>query len=179
VDAQQRQRYAFCGWHARESGCIVYAFCCRETPDGIREGSDAQSMSSCLPRHQKACETLSFKIVCQPSPIWPGPDVPFQPSTVGWREARLLEAVRFNKARGFHSRAHMVACMKLLKSQPSSVPLLWSGTEADPHVSKPTFRVESENVCLRDLNRPSSLSETIYVSGQAKPGPKRLSFGGP
>jgi hypothetical protein len=98
--------------------------------------------------------------------------VPFQPSTVGWREARLLEAVRFNKAWGFHSRAHMVACMKLLKSQPSHVPLLWSGTEADPHVSKPTFRVESEIFCLQDLNRPSSRSKATFVSGQAESGPK-------
>jgi hypothetical protein len=54
VDAEQTQRYAFCGWHASESGCIVYAFCCRETPDCIQEGSDAQSMSLCLARHQKA-----------------------------------------------------------------------------------------------------------------------------
>jgi hypothetical protein len=130
-------------------------------------------------RHQKACETLSFKFICQPSPIWPGPDVPFQPSTVGWREARLLRAARFNMARGFHSRAHMVECLKLLKSQPSHVPLLWSGTEADPHVSKPTFRVESVNVCLQDLNRPSSRSTVRFVSGQAKSGPNRLSFGGP
>jgi ABC-type nitrate/sulfonate/bicarbonate transport system ATPase subunit len=58
-------------------------------------------------------------------------------------------------------------------------PLLWSGTESDPHVSKPTFRVESEKVCLRDLNRPSSLSKTTFVSGQAKSWPKRLGFGGP
>ena len=85
-------------------------------------------------------------------------------------------------------RAGCRAWVPPLKSRPSHVPLsltgakdplLWSGTEADPHVSKPTFRVESENVCLRDLNRPSSRSETIYVSGQAKSGPNRLGFGGP
>jgi hypothetical protein len=28
------------------------------------------------------------------------------------------------------------------------VPLLRSGTESDPHVSKPSFRVESDKVCL-------------------------------
>jgi hypothetical protein len=59
------------------------------------------------------------------------------------------------------------------------VPLLGSGTESDPHVSKPSFRVESEKVCLRDLNRPSSLSKATFVSGQAKSGPNRLGFGGP
>jgi hypothetical protein len=59
------------------------------------------------------------------------------------------------------------------------VPLLWSGTESDPHVSKPTFRVESVKVCLRDLNRPSSRSKATFVSGQAKSGPNRLGFGGP
>jgi hypothetical protein len=114
VDAEQTQRYAFCGWHARENGCIVYAFSCRETPEGHGHS-----------RGIEKGETSSFKIVCQPSPIWPGPDVPFQPCTVGWREARLLEDVRFNKARGFHSRAHMVECMKLLKSQSCPLAVVW------------------------------------------------------
>ena len=58
-------------------------------------------------------------------------------------------------------------------------PLLWSGTESDPHVSKPSFRVESEKVCLRDLNRLFSLSKVTFVSVQAKSGPNRLGFGGP
>ena len=50
---------------------------------------------------------------------------------------------------------------------------------SDPHVSKPSFRVESEKVCLQDLNRPSSLSKATFVSVQAKSGPNRLGFGGP
>ena len=58
-------------------------------------------------------------------------------------------------------RADCRAWVPPLKSRPSHVPLsltgakdplLWSGTEADPHVSKPTFRVESENVCFQGLN---------------------------
>jgi hypothetical protein len=49
----------------------------------------------------------------------------------------------------------------------------WSGTGSDPHVSKPTFRVEFENVCLRDLNRPSSQSNATFVSAQTKSGPKK------
>jgi hypothetical protein len=85
-------------------------------------------------------------------------------------------------------RAGCRAWVPPLKSRPSHIPhsltgakdpLLWSGTEADPHVSKPTFRVESENVCLRDLNRPSSQPKLRFVTGQAKSGPKRLGFGGP
>jgi hypothetical protein len=59
------------------------------------------------------------------------------------------------------------------------VPPLLFRTESDPHVSKPSFRVESVQVCLRDLNRPSSLSKATFVSGQAKSGPNRLGFGGP
>jgi hypothetical protein len=59
------------------------------------------------------------------------------------------------------------------------VPLLWSGTESDPHVSKPSFRIESVEVCLRDLNQPSSRSKATFVSGQAKSGPNRLGCGGP
>ena len=52
------------------------------------------------------------------------------------------------------------AWVPLLKSRPHHAPLsltgakdplLWSGTESDPHVSKPSFRVESEKVCLQDL----------------------------
>jgi hypothetical protein len=74
------------------------------------------------------------------------------------------------------------AWMPLLKSCPSQPPLsltgakdplLWSGTESDPHVSEPTFRLESVKVCLRDLNRPSSRSKARFVSGQAKSGPKK------
>jgi hypothetical protein len=69
-----------------------------------------------------------------------------------------------------------------LKSRPHHVPLsltgakdplLWSGTESDPHVSKPSFRVESVKACLQDRNRPSSLSKATFVSGQAKSGPKK------
>jgi hypothetical protein len=54
--------------------------------------------------------------------------------------------------------------------------LLWSCTESDPQirVSKPTFCVESESICLGDLNQPSSLSKMTFVTGQAKTGPKRL-----
>jgi hypothetical protein len=52
-------------------------------------------------------------------------------------------------------------------------PLLWSGTESDPHVSKPTFRVESDNAGLRDLDRPSLRSKVRFVSGLAKSGPKK------
>jgi hypothetical protein len=79
-------------------------------------------------------------------------------------------------------RAGCRAWVPPLKSRPHHAPLpltgakdplLCSGTESDPHVSKPSFRVESENVCLRDLNRPSSLSKGTFVSGQAKSGPKK------
>jgi hypothetical protein len=79
-------------------------------------------------------------------------------------------------------RAGCRAWVPLLKSRPHHVPLsltgakdplLWSGTESDPHVSKPSFRVESENVCLRDLNWPSSRSKATFVPGQAKSGPKK------
>ena len=79
-------------------------------------------------------------------------------------------------------RAGCRAWVPLLKSRPHHVPLsltgakdplLWSGTESDPHVSKPSFRVESVYVCLRDLNRPSSLSKLTFVSGQATSGPKK------
>ena len=59
------------------------------------------------------------------------------------------------------------------------VPLLGSGTESDPHTSKPSFRVESVKVCLRDLNRLFLRSKVTFVSGQAKSGPNRLGFGGP
>jgi hypothetical protein len=52
-------------------------------------------------------------------------------------------------------------------------------TGTDTHISKPTFRVESESVGLRDLNRQSSREKATFVSGHAKSGPKRLSFGGP
>ena len=85
-------------------------------------------------------------------------------------------------------RADCRAWVLPLKSRPSHVPLsltgakdplLWSGTESDPHVSEQSFRVESEKACLRDLNRPSSLSKATFVSGQAKSGPNRLGFGGP
>jgi hypothetical protein len=85
-------------------------------------------------------------------------------------------------------RAGCRAWVPPLKSRPHLVPLsltgakdplLWSGTESDPHVSKPTFRVESVQVCLRDLNWPSPRSKATFVSGQAKSGPKRLGFGGP
>ena len=85
-------------------------------------------------------------------------------------------------------RAGCRAWVPLLKSRPHHAPLsltgakdplLWSGTESDPHVSKPTFGVESNKVCLRDLNRPSSQSKATFVSGQAKSGPNRLGFGGP
>jgi hypothetical protein len=74
------------------------------------------------------------------------------------------------------------AWVPLLKSRPHHVPLsltgakdplLWSGTESDPHVSKPSFRAESVQVCSRDLNRPSSLSKLTFVSGQATSGPKK------
>jgi hypothetical protein len=67
----------------------------------------------------------------------------------------------------------------LLKSRPHHAPLsltgakdplLWSGTDSDPHVSKPTFRAESDKACSRDLNRPSSRSTVTFVSGQAKSG---------
>jgi hypothetical protein len=51
--------------------------------------------------------------------------------------------------------------------------------ESDPNVSKTTFRVESEKVCLRVFNRPFSLSKATFVSGQAKSEPKKLGFGGP
>jgi hypothetical protein len=79
-------------------------------------------------------------------------------------------------------RAGCRAWAPLLKSRPHHVPLsltgakdplLWSGTESDPHVSKPSFRVESEKVGLRDLNRPSSPSKATFVTGQAKSGPKK------
>ena len=52
-------------------------------------------------------------------------------------------------------RAGCRAWVPLLKSRPHHVPLsltgakdplLWSGTESDPHVSKPSFRVESVKV---------------------------------
>jgi hypothetical protein len=85
-------------------------------------------------------------------------------------------------------RAGCRAWVPLLKSRPHHAPLsltgakgplLWSGTESDPHVSKPTFCVESVLVCLRDLNWPSSLSKATFVSGQAKSGPERLGFGVP
>ena len=59
------------------------------------------------------------------------------------------------------------------------VTLLGSGTDSDPHTSKPTFRVESVQVCLGDLNRLFSLSKVTFVSVQAKSGPNRLGFGGP
>ena len=36
---------------------------------------------------------------------------------------------------------------------------LWSGTESDRPISNPTFRVEFENVTLRDHNQPSSRSK--------------------
>ena len=70
----------------------------------------------------------------------------------------------------------MGARVQRFESHPCHVPfpltgakeaLLLSGTESDLHVSKPTFRVESENCCLRDLNRQSSRSKTIFVFGQA------------
>jgi hypothetical protein len=76
----------------------------------------------------------------------------------------------------------------VLKSRPSHAflsltgakdPLLWSGRESDPHVSKPTFHIERKKAFLRDLNRPSSRSKATFGSGQAKSGPKRLGFGGP
>jgi hypothetical protein len=76
----------------------------------------------------------------------------------------------------------------LLKSRPHHAPLsltgakdplLWSGTESDPHVSKPTFCVESDKVCLQDLIRQSLLSKAMFVTGQAKSGPKKLIFGEP
>jgi hypothetical protein len=79
-------------------------------------------------------------------------------------------------------RAGCRAWVPLLKSRPHHAPLfltgakdplLWSGTKSDPHVSEPSFRVESEKVCLRDLNRPSSRSKVTFVSGQAKSGPKK------
>jgi hypothetical protein len=85
-------------------------------------------------------------------------------------------------------RAGCRAWVPLWKSRPHHVPLcltgvkdplLWSGTEADPHVSKPTFRIESVEICLRDLDQLSSLSKATFVSGQAKSGQKKLIFGGP
>ena len=75
--------------------------------------------------------------------------------------------------------------MQLLKSRPCHVPFSWtgakdpllgSGDESDPHVSSPSFRLVSENACLRDLDRPSSQSKTASVSGQAEMGPINISF---
>jgi hypothetical protein len=83
-------------------------------------------------------------------------------------------------------RAGCRAWVPLLKSRshhaPLSLtgaknPLLWSGTESDPHVSKPTLRVESVKDCLRDLNRLSPQSKATFVSGQAKSGPKKAGLG--
>ena len=77
--------------------------------------------------------------------------------------------------------------MQLLKSRPCHVPFSWtgakdpllgSGDESDPHVSNPTFRLFSENVCFQDLNQQSSQSKTASVSGQADQEPKMLDFGG-
>jgi hypothetical protein len=88
---------------------------------------------------------------------------------------------------GRGGRAGCRAWVPLLKSRPSHVPLsltgakdplLLSGTESDPHVCEPTFRVESVKAGLRDLNRPSSQSETTFVTGQAKSGPKRRALEG-
>jgi hypothetical protein len=51
------------------------------------------------------------------------------------------------------------AWVLLLKARPHHVPLsltgakdplLWSGTESDPHVSNSSFLVESDKRCLRD-----------------------------
>ena len=77
--------------------------------------------------------------------------------------------------------------MQILKSRPCHVPFSWtgakdpllgSGDESDPHVSTPTFRLVSENLCFRDLDWPSSQSKAASVSGQAEMGPKMLDFGG-
>jgi hypothetical protein len=55
-------------------------------------------------------------------------------------------------------------------------PMLGSGTESDPRVSTPTFRLVSES---RGLNRASSRSKTASFPGQALHEPKLLHFGGP
>ncbi len=52
----------------------------------------------------------------------------------------------------YDTRGSSSVIARALQGCRALVPLLGSGTESDPHVSKPSFRVESEKACLRDLN---------------------------
>ncbi len=42
-------------------------------------------------------------------------------------------------------------------------PLLWSLASLYPHIVKPVFCVDSENVCFQELNRSSSRSKIGFV----------------
>ncbi len=43
-------------------------------------------------------------------------------------------------------------------------PLLWPQACFDPHVVKPVFSIDSENVCFQELNQPSSGSKMGFVT---------------
>jgi hypothetical protein len=80
------------------------------------------------------------------------------------------------------------AWVPLLKSRPHHIPLsstgakdplLWSGTESDPHVSKPTFRVQSDKV-VSETSIGRLHGQKRHVSlGRPNQGQQKLIFGGP